>query len=164
MKFHNGEPFNASVVKFSYDTMLDPEREVAVEDQPHLRQERARSSTTITVRIITREPFPITPNQLTFLHMLPPKYVSEVGIDGYRRKPIGTGPYRFVEHVPDTRVVLERVDGHWLGPQRIKTIVYRPIKEDATRVGALLAGEVDLALDIPPELIPTVDRSRPRRR
>src|SRR5262249_21407524 len=50
-------------------------------------------------------------------------------------------------------------DSQWTGPQRIKPVIYRPIKEDATRVGALLAGEVDLALDIPPELVPVVERS-----
>ena len=158
VKFHNGEPFNASVVKFSYDTMLDP----AVKSPSKSNHTFVKSVQVVddyTVRIITKEPFPITPNQLTFLHMLPPKYFAEVGIDGYRRKPIGTGPYRFVEHIPDTRVVLERVDGHWFGPQPIKTIVYRPIKEDATRVGALLAGEIDLALDIPPELAPSVTAS-----
>ncbi len=158
VKFHDGEPFNASVVKFSYDTMLDPNVKSPSKTN-HTFVKSVQVIDDYTVRIITREPFPITPNQLTFLHMLPPQYISEVGLDGYRKKPIGTGPYRFVEHIPDTRVVLERVDGHWLGPQRIKTIVYRPIKEDATRVGALLAGEVDLALDIPPELIPTVERS-----
>src|SRR4051812_10551634 len=157
VKFHNGEPFNASVVKFSYDTILDPNVKSPSKTN-HTFVRRVDVVDDFTVRIITREPFPITLNHLTFLHMLPPKYFSEVGIDGYRRKPIGTGPYRFVEHIPDTRVVLERVDGHWLGPQRIKTIVYRPIKEDATRLGALLAGEVDLALDLPPELIPTVER------
>jgi peptide/nickel transport system substrate-binding protein len=159
VKFHNGEPFDASVVKFSYDTMLDPNLKSPSRTN-HTFVKNVEIVDDFTVRIITREPFPITPNQLTFLHMLPPKYVTSVGLDGYRRKPIGTGPYRLVEHVPDTRVVLERVDGHWLGPQPIKTIVYRPIKEDATRVGALLAGEVDLALDIPPELIPTVTASR----
>ncbi len=158
VRFHNGEPFNASVVKFSFETMLDP----GVKSPSKTNHTFVRSVEIIddyTVRIITREPFPTTPAQLTFLHMLPPKYFAEVGIDGYRRRPIGTGPYRFVEHVPDTRIVLERVDGHWLGPQRIKTIVYRPIKEDATRAGALLAGEVDLALDIPPELTAMVMRS-----
>jgi peptide/nickel transport system substrate-binding protein len=156
--FHNGEPFNASVVKFSFDTMLDPNVKSPSKTN-HIFVRRVEIVDDYTVRIVTRDPFPTTPAQLTFLHMLPPKYVTEVGIDGYRRKPIGTGPYRFVEHIPDTRIVLERIDGHWMGPQRIKTIVYRPIKEDATRVGALLAGEVDLALDIPPELVPVVERS-----
>jgi peptide/nickel transport system substrate-binding protein len=159
VKFHDGEPFDASVVKFSYDTMLDPAVKSPSKTN-HTFVQRVEVVDDFTVRIVTREPFPITPNQLTFLHMLPPKYLAQVGIDGYRRKPIGTGPYRFVEHVPDTRVVLERVDGHWLGPQPIKTIVYRPIKEDATRVSALLAGEIDLALDLPPELIQTVTASR----
>ena len=158
VKFHDGEPFDAAVVKFSYDTMLDPALKSPSKTN-HTFVKRVDIVDDYTVRIVTREPFPITPNQLTFLHMLPPKYIAQVGLDGYRRKPIGTGPYKFVEHVPDTRVVLQANDDYWGGRQRIRTIVYRPIKEDATRVGALLAGEVDLALDIPPELIPMVAAS-----
>ena len=153
--FHNGEPFNASVVKFSYDTLLDPAVKTPSKSN-HTFIKKVEVVDDYTVRFTTNEPFPTTPAQLTFLHMLPPKYVTEVGVDGYRRRPIGTGPYRFVEHIPDTRIVLEHVEGNWHGPQRFKTIIYRPIKEDATRVSALLAGEIDLALDIPPELIPVV--------
>jgi peptide/nickel transport system substrate-binding protein len=158
VKFHDGEPFNASVVKFSYETMLDPKVKSPSKSN-HAFVKAVQVIDDYTVRIITKKPFPITPNQLTFLHMLPPQYIAKVGLDGYRKHPVGTGPYRFVEHIPDTRIVLERVDGNWHGPQPIKTIVYRPIKEVATRVAALLAGEVDLALDIPPELAPSIKAS-----
>src|SRR4051812_1660665 len=76
VKFHNGEPFNAAVVKFSYDTMLDP----AVKSPSKTNHTFVKSVEIVdedTVRIVTKEPFPITPNQLTFLHMLPPKYFTE---------------------------------------------------------------------------------------
>jgi peptide/nickel transport system substrate-binding protein len=86
--------------------------------------------------------------------------VAKVGYDGYRRRPIGTGPYRLTEYVRDDHVTLEAFDGWWAGPPKIKTLVYRPIKEDSARVSALLAGEIDLAFDVPPELIPLVERAR----
>jgi peptide/nickel transport system substrate-binding protein len=158
VKFHNGEPFNAAAVKFSFDTMLDPAVKSPSKTN-HTFVDHVDIVDDYTVRFVTREPFPITPNQLTFLHMLPPNYIRQVGIDGYRKKPVGTGAYRFVEHIPDTRIVLQANDEWRGGKPPIRTIVYRPIKEDATRVGALLAGEVDLALDIPPELASTVTAS-----
>src|SRR5262249_22103207 len=112
------------------------------------------------LRLITRRPYPVLPTQLALAHMIPPAYVKQVGLDGYRRRPIGTGPFKFVEHVPDTRVVLAANDDWWGGPQRIKTLVYRPIKEDAARAAALVAGEVDLAMDLPPEIVPLIERGR----
>ena len=90
----------------------------------------------------------------------PPAYVRKVGIDGYRRHPAGTGPYKFVEHMRDDHVTLQAWDGYWGGRQRIKAIIYRPIKEDAARVAALLAGEVDMVMDVPPELVPMIQRAK----
>ena len=109
--------------------------------------------------MITRVPYPVLPAQLALAHMMPPAYVKQVGLDGYRRKPIGTGPFKFVEHIPDSRIVFQANDDYWGGPQRVKTLIYRPIKEDAARAAALLAGEVDVAMDLPPELMPLINRS-----
>ena len=159
VKFQNGEPFNAAAVKFFYDMMNDPSLKSPAKGI-HAWVAKTEVVDDYTVRITSREPFPTAPNQLTLAHMVPPKYVAEVGVDGYRRKPIGTGPYRLVELVRDTRAVFEASDGWWGGPQEIKRIMYRPIKEDSARVSALLAGEIDLAFDVPPELIPLVERAR----
>ena len=78
---------------------------------------------------------------MALLSVIPPRYINEVGLDGYRRKPIGTGPYKFVEHVRDADLRLEAFENYWGGPQRYKTIIYRPIREDAARIAALLSGE-----------------------
>jgi peptide/nickel transport system substrate-binding protein len=93
-------------------------------------------------------------------NMIPPEYVKKVGYDGYRAKPIGTGPYKFVEHVKDDHLTLEANNDYWGGVPKIKKIIYRPIKEDAARVSALVAGEIDLALDVPPELVPVVQQRK----
>ena len=128
----------------------------------HSSVERVEIIDDYTVRLITRRPYPVLPTQLALAHMMPPAYVKQVGLDGYRRRPIGTGPFKFVEHVPDTRIVLQANDDWWGGPQRIKTLIYRPIKEDAARAAALVAGEVDVAIDLPPELLPLVERRAQR--
>ena len=159
VKFQDGEPFDAAAVKFSYETVLDPANK-SPSRADHTFVDHVEVVDPHTVRIVTKEPYPIAPNQFTMLHMMPPDYVRKVGVAGYRQHPIGTGPYKFVEHVPDDHVTLEAWDGYWGGKQRIKTIIYRPIKEDAARVAALLAGEIDMAMDVPPELLPMVQRAK----
>ena len=159
VKFHNGETFNADAIKFFYDTMNDP-KTVSPSKTNHTYVARVDIIDDYTVHIITRTPYPVTPNQMALAHIMPPGYVKSVGLDGYRRHPMGTGPYRFVEHVADDHVTFQAFDGWWGGPQRVKTIIYRPIKEDAARVGALVAGEIDVAIDVPPELIPLANRGR----
>ena len=57
-------------------------------------------------------------------------------------------------------MTLEAFDGWWVGAPKVRTLVWRPIREDAARVSALLAGEIDLAFDIPPELIPVIERDK----
>ena len=158
VKFQNGEPFNAQAVKFFYDTMNDP-KVISPSKTNHTWVKEVQILDDYKVRLITRVPYPVLPAQLALAHMIPPAYVKQVGLDGYRRHPIGTGPFKFVEHIPDSRIVFQANDDYWGGPQRVKTLIYRPIKEDAARAAALLAGEVDVAMDLPPELIPVINRS-----
>jgi peptide/nickel transport system substrate-binding protein len=157
--FQDGEKFDAAAVKFSYETMLDPANK-SPSRADHTFVKEVQVVDPRTVRIVTNQPYPTAPNQFTMLHMMPPDYVKKAGIEAYRQHPIGTGPYRLVEHVRDDHVTLQSWDGYWGGPQKIKTIIYRPIKEDAARVAALLAGEIDMAMDVPPELVPMIERAK----
>jgi peptide/nickel transport system substrate-binding protein len=159
VKFHNGEVFDAETVKFFYDTMNDPKLQSPTKTN-HTFVKGVEIVDPYTVRIITKEPYPLAPLQFTYANAMPPKYVREVGYDGYRKKPIGTGPYVFVEHVRDDHLTMRAFDGYWGGPQRFKTITYRPIKEDSARVASLLAGETDIVMDVPPELMPVIAQSR----
>jgi peptide/nickel transport system substrate-binding protein len=158
VRFHNGEPFDARAVKFFYDTLNDP-AVISPSKTNHTWVERVEILDDFTVRLVTRRPDPVLPSQMALAHMMPPAYVRQVGFDGYRKRPIGTGPFRFVEHLPDTRIVLQANDQWWGGPQRIRTLIYRPIKEDAARAAALVAGEVDVAIDLPPELLPLIEHA-----
>jgi peptide/nickel transport system substrate-binding protein len=155
VKFQNGETFDANAVKFFYDTMNDPKL-ISPTKTNHTWVERVEIIDDYKVRLHTRRLYPVAANQMAVANMMPPEYVKRVGYDGYRAKPIGTGPYRYVEHVKDSQLTLAANDDYWGGKPKIRTIIYRPIKEDAARVSALVAGEIDLALDVPPELIPVV--------
>src|SRR4029077_1456384 len=68
------------------------------------------------------------------------------------KNPIGTGPYRFVRWSKDEEIVLEANEQYFRGAPRIKTVVFKPIPDDAVRVAALQNGEVDIAVNIPPHL------------
>jgi peptide/nickel transport system substrate-binding protein len=151
--FHNGEPFNAESVRFTVAAILNEENRSPYRPQYSFITD-VQVIDDLTVRIVTRVPNPTLLINLPNLSMIPPAYFAEVGADGYRRNPIGTGPYRFVEHVRDTRAVIEENPDYWGGPQRFSRIIYRPIPEAAARASALLVGEVDFAADIPPELSP----------
>jgi peptide/nickel transport system substrate-binding protein len=71
----------------------------------------------------------------------------------------GTGPYRMVQRDPEVRTVLEAFDGHWGETPAVTEIVYTPITEAATRVAALLSGEVDIVQDVPVQDIARLEQT-----
>jgi peptide/nickel transport system substrate-binding protein len=159
IQFTNGEPFNAQVVKWNVERMLDP----ATKSKNIGRVsaiERVDVVDDLTVNIRTKAPYPILDAQLArVVHMMPPRYVQEKGATHIATNPIGTGPYRVVRWVKDDELVLEANERYWRGAPRIKTIVIKPIPETTARVYALLNGEVDLAGGIAPNLVPGIEAS-----
>src|SRR5579872_799925 len=106
VKFHDGEPFNADAVKFSFDRMLDPKTH-----WPGAGSLRLIKTVAVvgddTVRLTTSEPWPAMPRFLGYYGMIvPPGYLKQNGPDALVRHPVGTGPYRFVRWVKDDRVEL----------------------------------------------------------
>src|SRR5262245_59551803 len=161
VKFHNGEEFDADAVKFSLDRLRDPELK-----NRQAGNFRLVSSVDIvdkfTVRIQTSKPFPTLENQLALRGaIMAPKHFRGKDRAFADRYPVGTGAYKFVRWDKDEQVVLEANADWWGGVPKVKTIIFRPIAEHAIRVAALQAGEVDLAVDIPPHLI-TVIAKHPR--
>jgi peptide/nickel transport system substrate-binding protein len=82
----------------------------------------------------------------------PKKYFESFGADAFGQKPIGTGPWKFVEWVKGQHVKMEANLDYWQGPPKIQTITFRQIAEDNTRITELLTGNADLVNNIPPEL------------
>jgi peptide/nickel transport system substrate-binding protein len=85
--------------------------------------------------------------------------VEQVGEEGFKKAPIGAGPYRFVSFNPGIELVLEAFEGYWRKPPSVKRLVFRVIPDPATRVAALKRGEVDLAFSMIGELAEEVNRS-----
>jgi peptide/nickel transport system substrate-binding protein len=77
--------------------------------------------------------------------IVPKAYVEKVGEDGFKRAPIGAGPYRFVSFNPGIELVMEAFEGYWRKVPTVKRLVYRSMPEETTRAAALKKGEVDIA-------------------
>ncbi len=148
LTFHNGDPFTAEDVKFSFararaKILHDKVREAAVVG-PH------------RVRFQLHEPWP---DFMTFYGtfasgagwVVPKKYVEHVGNDGFKKHPVGLGPYKFVSHTPGVELVMEAFEGYWRKVPHVKRLVYKSVPEATTRLAMLKRGEVDLAylLDAP---------------
>ena len=145
VKFHNGEPVTAADVKFSFERYRGAGAK--------LLKERVREVQIVDpgrVRFVLKDPWP---DFMTFYGtsatgsgwIVPKAYVEKVGEDGFKRAPIGAGPYRFVSFDPGVELVMEANEGYWRKVPNVKRLVYRSMAEETTRAAALKKGEVDIA-------------------
>jgi len=144
-RFHNGEPVTAADVKFSFErykgsgakTLKERVREVQVVDPDR-------------VRFLLKEPWP---DFMSFYGttatgaawIVPKAYVEKVGDDGFKKAPIGAGPYKFVSFTPGIELVMDAFEGYWRKVPNVKRLVYRSMPEETTRAAALKKGEIDIA-------------------
>jgi len=141
--FHNGEPFNADSVVFSWNRYKNPELPWS---ERWSMADSVEKIDDYTVKVTTVEPKPLLLRTLAnSWAMVPPKYFEEVGDVKFGTNPVGTGPFQFVEWVEGDRVVLKANPNYWKkGFPKLDTLIYRPIPESATRVAAIQTGEVDI--------------------
>ncbi len=158
VRFHNGEPFNAAAVKFSIERQLShPKSRAKAALGP---VERVEVVDDYTVNVVSKGAFPVLLARNTYagsgsVVMLPPKYVQEKG-DDFALRPVGTGPFKFVEWVKGDRVTLEANPDYWRGRPRVQRVTFRFIPEAATRVASLLNGDTDIIENIPPDQVERV--------
>jgi peptide/nickel transport system substrate-binding protein len=162
VKFHNGEPFNAEAVKFTLDRVLDPAtKSVTRGNFTWIKEVKVVDE--FTVQIVTAKPFPAAPEFLTLAYIVPPKYLKSVGDEEFSKKPVGTGPYKFVEWRKAEHLIVEANPDYWKdspkGMPKIKTIVFRTIPETTTQIAELLSGGVDIIRNVPPDQIAVVKDS-----
>ena len=150
-RFHNGDPVTSDDVRFSFERYRGA-------SQSLLKQRIAAVETPDAqhVRFRLKEPWP---DFLTFYAgvsgaawIVPRRYVAQVGDEGFKKAPIGAGPYRFASFTPGVELVLEAFEGYWRHPPRVKRLVMKVIPEEATRLAALKRGEIDIAYSIRGEL------------
>lgn len=142
--WHDGQPFTAADVKFSLERL-------AFDDSlPRHAQYSTISGVEVVsdyeVVINTQGPDPILLNRLAAGggEILPKHYFESVPYETFVAQPIGTGPYKFVRHVPDAALELEAFADHWRGQAPFTSLRFRIIPEATTAVSELLAGGVDI--------------------
>ncbi len=157
--FHNGEPFNAEAVKFSIERLLAPETASPIVELRYVTGVEVVDE--YTVRIVTQEPDPLIPAKVSLFGgvMVPPKYIQEHGDAYFASHPVGTGPYKFVSWQRDGSLVMEANDDYWGGRPAVDRIIVDAIPNDASRIAALLAGEVDIIAHLAPESYQQVNSS-----
>jgi len=168
VKFHDGSPFSADDVVFSFKRAASDDGDMKGYVAPI---KAVRKVNDHAVDIETTAPFPILPDTLTSLYMLSKKWCEEnraekpvdkrKGVENTASfKSNGTGPYRLKERQPSTRTVLVRNLNYW-GPTEgnVDEVVFTPIGNDATRVAALLSGEIDVMEPVPLQDIERVKSS-----
>lgn len=150
--FHNGDELKASDVKFTFDRIMNPETKST--GMTHVKEiQSVEVVDPFTVKLILKRPFsPLITNLSRYeVVILNERAVTEAGVD-YAKKPVGTGPFKFVEWIPGDKVTLAKFDQYFEGAPKIDGVVYRAIPEDATRVIELESGGVDLvAPPFPPQ-------------
>lgn len=159
VKFHDGTPFTADDVLFSF------ERAPNVEASPASFGIYARGKTLVkvddhTLHIRTAAPYPLMPNDVSQVFIVSRKHGAGARTPDYNsgKAAIGTGAFRYVEYTPGNRIILQRNDGYWGAKPQWARVVFRGIKSAPSRVAALLAGDVDLI-----EQVPATDMERLRK-
>jgi peptide/nickel transport system substrate-binding protein len=159
VRFHDGSPVTSEDVKFTFERYKGTaasamKSRVAAVETPDPQR----------VRFRLKQPWP---DFLTFYAtpatgaawIVPKKYVERVGDDGFKRAPVGAGPYRVVSSKPGVELVLEAFDGYWRKTPNVKTLILRVVPDESTRLAALKRGEVDVAYSVTGPLAEELKRS-----
>src|SRR5262245_2313815 len=158
VKFHNGDTMTAEDVKFSFERYRGAAAKMLKE-----RVAAVETPTPLHVRFRLKNPWP---DFMTFYTaasgagwIVPKKYVEKVGDDGFKKAPIGSGPYKFVSFTPGIELVMEAFDGYWRKTPSVKRLVFKVITDETTRLAALKRGEVDVVYSIRGELAEELQRT-----
>jgi peptide/nickel transport system substrate-binding protein len=161
VKFHDGSPMTADDIVFTFERLT---KDGAMGGQTSSRKDLVGPIKSIskvddwTVRFSLKEPWPILTAMLPVQEVVSKAFTEKVGSQGLATQTNGTGPFRLVEWRKGDSIILERFDGYYGGSPDIPPVgkacvdraIFRVIPENASRVAALLAGEVDIINELPP--------------
>ena len=148
VRFHNGDLLTAEDVKFSFDRYKGA---AAGTLKAHVATVEIVDAHRVRFRL--KQPWP---DFMTFYAtpasgaawIVPKAYLERVGDDGFKKAPVGAGPYRFVSFSPGIELVLEAYDGYWRKAPAVKRLVFKSIPDDSTRLAMLKRAEADVAYSL----------------
>ena len=158
VKFHNGKPFTAEDVVHSFALLADPQL-----------ASRARSTAEMvktietpdahTVKFVLKQPYGSWPEMLIERHLkIVPKGVS---MEDMLVKPVGTGPFVFEAYTPGDKLTATRNPDYWeTGLPKLKRVTLRIMPEDAAKIAALNAGDIDILWNVPLEAVAELSASK----
>jgi peptide/nickel transport system substrate-binding protein len=147
--FHNGEPFNADAVVWTYQRILDDDTMITYPQWTFIKEMKVVDP--MTVDFITTAPEPAMLSKIsgTGCGIQAPVAGKAQQESGAEYAPIGTGPFVFSEWVKDDYIKLTANPDYWQGKPDIETLLFRAIPETSTRVASLIAGDIDLTVGVP---------------
>jgi ABC-type transport system substrate-binding protein len=160
VKFHDGTDFSSESVKYAFERLQDPEFAAGRAAIFNVIEE-VTAVEPLVATIKTTRPFPDLPFLLTDQSS---SIVSEAaseaaGYEDFGLKPVGTGPFQFVEWVPNDHVTVKRFDGYHGTPAKIDELILRVVPEASSREAMLSAGEADIVVSPPSESLPTLQEN-----
>ena len=148
VRFHNGDPVTSEDVKFSFERYRGAG---ATALKTHVAAVEIVDAQRVRFRL--KQPWP---DFMTFYAtpatgaawVVPKAYLERVGDDGFKKAPVGAGPYRFVSFNPGIELVLEAYDGYWRKAPAVKRLVFKSVPDDSTRLAMLKRAETDVAYSL----------------
>jgi peptide/nickel transport system substrate-binding protein len=146
VKFHDGTPFTSTAVKETFEYYVSSKSPwsfllpavFTVDD-----------SDPLTAIVSSPKPAPDLGRNQILIRIISPSLLAK-GKAAIGKTPVGAGPYRFISWQPGRQITTESFDGYWGGAPRLKNLVYIPILEEASRIIALEAGDVDIVTKVDP--------------
>lgn len=148
--FHNGDKMTADDFRYTFLERIKAGHAVDTKNSwGKVTDIEVQSPTKALVKF--NAPAPTAPQWLSFLgsFIVPKKYMEAVGVEKFREKPVGTGPYKLVEYQLNARIVLERNDAYWGPKPKLKRVTIEIIKDPSARVAAIQSGQVDITINVP---------------
>lgn len=169
VKYHNGNPFTAADVKFTFERMKDPKYSKLLNIANSIASIETPDDYTVIFKTFKPVPWFAETMHQNFIVDMESSKDREDG--DYNTVPMGTGAYKFVEWVKGSYVRMAANENYWEGAPKYKTVDIRPITEDATRFAALASKQADIVNGVPISLYERIEKmpnveliSRPARR
>jgi peptide/nickel transport system substrate-binding protein len=145
--FHDGEPFNADAVKFTFDRLLGEEGKKGPQQSNYTSINHVEVVDPYTVKMVLNSVDPVLITKLAGYGavIVPPKYIQEKGDAYFDEHPVGTGPFKMTSYEKDNKVVLEKNTNYWQqGLPKLNKVTFRIIPESSTRLAELQTGAIDI--------------------